>query len=719
MLKKLYMTILIMSLIVVGFVAYNRVQVENQHKVVEMVLDYEEAKLLAEQSEYDLAWWLNHFKTMGFTSVAVKESTLENLKNDKRPIEYQVVEELIQYTDWKSQVSTDVASFIETKSDRFDVLVTTPSKEWFEFIKSGLEERYPDSFFKTFEGETFAIMLDGEPADALYAVTGYLIDEDGKGKRTLRELTDSKLAWIGLGFDSEIIKTVKESGLTVLPRPSNFERHPEKLVEAFIAELDKFDLTASYLVFQGESVTGYEPASEELDELYTFMSENNIATGLIESGVQRSQVKQDGLVDLTEMLDYDGVRVFPVVGYIQERYQWYGYKGAEEIENTIYRAVTERNIRSVYFRPFREKDNEILYVTDPEIYKDSFENLENRLEEHNITFGNASKLKYNEPGVMNLCVIGYGLVVLGLIALNSIVAIPEKIQAILLSVGVLGITAANFVVPNLAATVMALGASVLFPTIAAIVMFDVLKQFMVNRQIEKMSVIILKGLGLLAMTTAIAMVGGIFVGSILSSSSYLLEMEYFRGVKVSQLAPLAIFCVVYILRFGYARPVSDLREEESYIFDLKTLLHERIQVMHILLVGIVGILGVIYIARTGHETTIQPSNLEMLFRNFLEYNFLARPRSKEMLMAFPSVVVVSYAALKGWKLWIFPFSAAAMIGITSVVNTFSHLRAPMYLSVARTIYGAGLGAVLGVVGILVINVLVRVLVKLRGRYLNE
>ena len=719
MLKKLYMIILVISLIVVGIVAFDRIGVESAHKTVEMSLDYEEAKLLADQSEYDLDYWLKHFKSLGFTSVAVKESTLENLKADQKPIEYQVMAKFTEDIHWESRVSDQVAEYIRTSTDKFDMLVLTESKEWYDFIIEGLTERYPQTFFKGFEGEGYAIVLDGEPQEGLYAETGYLVDEEGEGKRTLRKLADSKLSWIGLGFDEEIIKQVQASGLEVLPRPSNFDRHPDKLVKAFENEMKAFNITPDYFVFQGESVLGYNPKTEDLDKIYTYMKENHISTGLIETGVQRSQVKQDGLVKLTEMLDYDGIRVFPVVGYIQERYQWYGYKGAEEIENTIYRAVTERNIRSVYFRPFRDKDNEIIYITDPEIYTESFESLQKRLAEHKISLGNASKLAYNEPGVINLCVIGYGLVVLGIIALNSLFPMREKLQALLLSIGVLGITGANFVVPNLSVVIMALGASVLFPTLAAIAMMDVLKQFLVNRQIDKMQNIILKGLSLLLIVASIAMVGGIFVGSILSSSAYLLEMEFFRGVKVSQLAPLALFCVIYILRFGYDRPVRDMNENETYILDLKALVNERIKVLHLLILGLVGLLGVVYIARTGHETTIQPSNLEMLFRNFLEYNFLARPRSKELLLAFPAVMVVSYFALKGWKSLVFPFAAVVMIGVTSVVNTFSHLRAPLYLSIARTIYGAGLGALIGIIGILVINVLVRVLVNLRGRYLDE
>ncbi len=49
----------------------------------------------------------------------------------------------------------------------------------------------------------------------------------------------------------------------------------------------------------------------------------------------------------------------------------------------------------------------------------------------------------------------------------------------------------------------------------------------------------------------------------------LLEMEFFRGVKVSQLAPLALFCIIYILRFGYDRPIRDMSENETYISILK------------------------------------------------------------------------------------------------------------------------------------------------------
>ena len=74
--------------------------------------------------------------------------------------------------------------------------------------------------------------------------------------------------------------------------------------------------------------------------------------------------------------DYNVVRVFSVWDYIQYRYAYYGYEGAEEIENTLYRAIVERNIRIIYFKPIKQNDNSYAYITDMDVYRDMFESLD-------------------------------------------------------------------------------------------------------------------------------------------------------------------------------------------------------------------------------------------------------------------------------------------------------------------------------------------------------
>jgi NAD/NADP transhydrogenase beta subunit len=98
-------------------------------------------------------------------------------------------------------------------------------------------------------------------------------------------------------------------------------------------------------------------------------------------------------------------------------------------------------------------------------------------------------------------------------------------------------------------------------------------------------------------------------------------------------------------------------------------------------------------ARTGHEGTLQPMEIEMIIRNILEEKLLVRPRTKEFTVAFPALVLVAYLASLRFKSLVFISGLAAVIGQTSIVNTFSHLRTPVVVSIIRTLssLAAGIG----------------------------
>lgn len=93
----------------------------------------------------------------------------------------------------------------------------------------------------------------------------------------------------------------------------------------------------------------------------------------------------------------------------------------------------------------------------------------------------------------------------------------------------------------------------------------------------------------------------------------------------------------------------------------------------------------------------------MIARNMLEEKLLARPRTKEFLIAFPALMVAIYFARNKYNLFTFGAGLVAVIGQASIANTFSHLRTPVYLSAARTAYGLGFGIVLGVIYILLVE----------------
>src|SRR5699024_4841010 len=115
----------------------------------------------------------------------------------------------------------------------------------------------------------------------------------------------------------------------------------------------------------------------------------------------------------------------------------------------------------------------------------------------------------------------------------------------------------------------------------------------------------------------------------LSSTNYLLEFGIFRGVKAAQLLPLAFFCLLFLSYYGLfqehrASTTLDLR-------DIVTAMKWNIPVWSLVLLAVVGLCGYYYLARTGHESDVSVSTLEIMMRNDLENLLLARPRTKEFL----------------------------------------------------------------------------------------
>jgi hypothetical protein len=128
--------------------------------------------------------------------------------------------------------------------------------------------------------------------------------------------------------------------------------------------------------------------------------------------------------------------------------------------------------------------------------------------------------------------------------------------------------------------------------------------------------------------------------------------------------------------------------------------------------------GAYYILRTGHDV-LDVSSVEMLFRNRLEELFLARPRTKEFLFAFPALMLAVYAACRRLRFWAGLFGICGVIGLTSVINTFMHIRTPLYLGFIRTAYSTFFGLLIGLAAILIFEALRRLCVKAAGARATE
>ena len=70
----------------------------------------------------------------------------------------------------------------------------------------------------------------------------------------------------------------------------------------------------------------------------------------------------------------------------------------------------------------------------------------------------------------------------------------------------------------------------------------------------------------------------------------------------------------------------------------------------------------------------------------MEQNLVARPRTKSILAGYPAIILLTYIAYtKRGQFIAAILTLFATIGMTDIVNTFSHIRTPLYISFMRVL----------------------------------
>ncbi|MBR5228385.1 MAG: hypothetical protein IKV96_00950, partial [Firmicutes bacterium] len=375
----------------------------------------------------------------------------------------------------------------------------------------------------------------------------------------------------------------------------------------------------------------------------------------------------------------------------------------------------ERNIRLIYYKPIKTFEDSFTYVTDIEEYKTLFTNLRDRLDEHGFTYGSASVMDYTfVVGPLKLA-ISFGCVAAAVLLLATIFPMKRKHKLIIGGLGLLCVCGAYVAIPSWFELILSFASAVVFACLAVVVYTAASKS--VSTKFDE-STALVKIIGVAALTLAvcvlIGLAGGMMTAAPLASVTYMLEIDIFRGVKLAQLLPIAFFAVAYLAYFGFGEKKT--RPGALEIHDLKDMLNTQIRIWMIVIVGCLGLVGVYYIMRTGHDSSLEVASFEMLFRNYLEENLIARPRTKEILFAFPAIMLMVYTAARKLRLWTILFGLCGVVGMTSVCNTFMHFRTPLYLGFARTAYSFLGGLVIGVIGILIFELLLRIYNKYIAAY---
>lgn len=227
---------------------------------------------------------------------------------------------------------------------------------------------------------------------------------------------------------------------------------------------------------------------------------------------------------------------------------------------------------------------------------------------------------------------------------------------------------------------LALFASILYSGLSSLV---VLKMCQTDRKnLMFKSILVFLGINFL---------GGCVVVSCLSSLRYTMTLDLFRGVKIAFVMPLVMYTLSYAI-------INDIKPK-----DIVEYIKSKSKVGIGLAVLCVGFIFAIYILRSGNFKIFRASALELRLREILEYKFKVRPRTKEILIGYPMLMLLVYFRKSENDILKFILGFGMTIGSISVINSFCHVFTPIEISMQRGLTGMFIGTMVGGIIILILK----------------
>ena len=696
----------------------SRVQAEESNKYYDIVLDYNSMRSMARQSSQSEDEWLDLFKSLGVDKVALSEASALNLHDNAAiPVHAMTVKKAAESYGWEDQYPAEVAQWLRESTDVSDAIIWTETAASYEWILNAFEARFED-----FEAKTY---LEGEH--------GFIFIQQQKNGMKGEKLLDLRL-----GIWPDTVELFERHGYQIIPRSvTEKNMNGTKFAEAYIEVLKHFN--APYFMNNGDELVGYED-DESLELLTQYLNESGASVAMMEQNDQSLNLTWPGIEDLLDETGYHGVRVFNEWAYIQNRYQYCGYEGPEEITNTFFRAIAERNCKIIYLKMILEPDNDVswdadekewTYVTDPADYEKMLSDLDARLAPLGYTRGTVPAMELKTPSTALRLVQSIGTAALLVLLFDLFFRIGARWRTILLVVGVLGFAALSVLKPSLFRLLLSMSGGIVMPSLAAV---GLCRELMEKRRSEpylRFGKLLGYTLGVSALTILTAFCGSLLATSALSQLSYMIEMELYRGVKIMQLIPIGLFILAYLVVYAYeetgARKAvlahTGTRGEKGRIKRFNTyfaeLMKTPMQLGWFLAIVVIAVAAVFmllvfayYMYRTGNSTTT--SARELAFRNFLENTLIARPRTKEMIVGWPMLMLFIWSLRRGMKFLPMVFGMGMSIGLVSVVNTFLHIRTPFLLSLLRTGWGILFGLLIGTAVVIVAELIYRLVRRICG-----
>jgi hypothetical protein len=469
---------------------------------------------------------------------------------------------------------------------------------------------------------------------------------------------DPKIEDKSLGyFNTDAYQEIVSNGFQVVPRISNeyssVEKEGHSHNDQLVRQLLKFPKNeVDKVLFIGKEVVGYDGTGKDKMIQYAKQLKANDYDVITIEGTE-----QKGIQTFAKAMDYDVERLY---SHKDTRF--------DETSEKLARGLKERNIRTFLVKVDREEDKTA---------EDALNQLTKEIKEFHdespgyFSIGEAQPFKdMKEFKFLQLFAFLGGSIYMAFAA-----ASVHKKLTLLALIGGLVISAAY----------LFSGISMLLKGFALLVavagpIWAVLRV----RHVKNLNKLVLNYF----ISAAIVFMGAWFISTLLYGDPYLYKLEEFRGIKVLLALPILVTVIVFALQINHA---SSLRKFVGYI-------NSPIRYSHVIIFGIVAVIGAYYLSRSGNQGTA--TTLELVFRSKLEQLMFVRPRTKEFLIGFPFFVFGLYL-FRRYAGIASAFLVIGVIGFASMMNTFTHLHIPLMLSVLRSVYGLIIGLVIGLVMIAV------------------
>ena len=657
---------ILMIIILIGFVAsmainLERHRVEEADNTVELAIDYEGLVELAEREGVPRQEVFAQAKEAGICSMAVYDTQFKKLNVNGKA------------TAWNG--STIIANYQNGA-------LADPA--WCALVEDGTIKG-TNVYVTGHHEQTFKEVHE----DLLRRLGDDRVRELTIGKQQVLEVKANYTAFIkmDLGLPTDEMQEVNAAGFHVIARPTNFNHCTREDVDAVFKRLDGIDV--SDIVFSGSQALG---APDEADYTADKMMERGITLGMIEGVTQLQFFPQDGLLDIARDMDYKSARFYTIAKEELEKLKI--DDAVERWSNTD----AERNIRINLLRIYEKPAPGMSLLETNMTY---FAAVRDQLVAHGYKIGPAATYEHFYPSALLRAVVMAGVAAAMVLYLSLVVpALKPKYMYGLLAIVMVGMMAPVLMGHgNKIRLIAAFASANVFPAIAIIWQLDRIRSRQAEGNSSLIKIFIAGAIALFA-SGVVSYVGASYLSGSLADTEYLLEVNIFRGVKLTFVLPLVLVAIAFLQRFDLFDGKMD--DTDGVIAQAKKILDMPVKIKTLFIMLLVLAAGVVFVARSGHTMGMPVSGAELQFRAFLEKAMYARPRSKELMIGHPAFMLAAMAWFRKWPTMVlFALVIVATIGMGSMVETFAHMRSPVFLSFARGIGGIVLGCGVGAIAMMI------------------